>query len=224
MAKRFPGEDWNFERILPTRTYRSVETGLQKALPSAPWHVLRSTRRTRPDEHDGMAHAQMHCAWTDWGNLQGTVKFYCLTTGRVLKRREFTAMPMPDRIIKRVNTIGQREKQGRDFRFLDRRKEPYEWTDSVPEDDPEFQGLLEDEEEAIYPDVSAELPGVVLEEEERDCTPVTDEPEPDFRDLAGAALHNAGIDADQRIRAALAAGDAAPAGPALVEADEDEIV
>ncbi len=82
------------------------------------------------------------------GNLQGSVKFYCLTTGRVLKRQSFTPMPMPDRVIKRVNAIGEREGQGRTFCFLDRRKEPYEWTDSVPEDDPEFQGLLDDEEEA----------------------------------------------------------------------------
>ena len=70
---------------------------------------------------------------------------------------------MPDRVIKRVNTIGAREKQGRDFWFLNRRKEPFEWTDEVPEDDPEFQGLLE--EPAAYPDLSAaprrqrELPG-----------------------------------------------------------------
>jgi hypothetical protein len=46
------------------------------------------------------------------GNLQGSVKFYCLTTGRILKRRSFNAMLMPDRVIKRVNTIGSREKQG----------------------------------------------------------------------------------------------------------------
>ena len=43
------------------------------------------------------------------GNLQGTVKFYCLTTGQVLKRRSFTVIPMPDRIITRVNKIGKRE-------------------------------------------------------------------------------------------------------------------
>ena len=65
---------------------------------------------------------------------------------------------MPDRVIKRVNDIGLREKQGRTFRFLNRRGEPYEWTDSVPDDDPEFQGLLEDEEEAAYPNISAEPP------------------------------------------------------------------
>ena len=33
------------------------------------------------------------------GNLLGTVKFYCLATGRVLKRRSLTVIPMPDRII-----------------------------------------------------------------------------------------------------------------------------
>jgi hypothetical protein len=80
------------------------------------------------------------------GNLQGSVKFYCLTTGRILKRRSFTAMPMPDRVIKRVKTIGSREKQGCTLRFTDRSKEPYEWTDFIPEDDPKFQGLLEDDE------------------------------------------------------------------------------
>jgi hypothetical protein len=133
------------------------------------------------------------------GNLQGSVKFYCLTTGRVLNRCSFTPMPMPDRVIKRDDPIGVREGQNCTFRFLNRRKEPFEWTDSVPEDDPEFQGLLENEDEAPFPDVSAELPGVELESEEQDCTPITDKPEEDFRDLARAALHNTGIDPDQRI-------------------------
>ena len=97
------------------------------------------------------------------GNLQGSVKFYCITTGRILKRRSYTPMPMPDHVIQRVNAIGTQEKQGRTFRFLNRRGEPFEWTDEVPEDDPEFQGLLEETEDtAVYPDISAELPGVLL--------------------------------------------------------------
>ncbi len=69
-------------------------------------------------------------------------------------------MPMPDRIVRRINAIGLREKQGRAFQFLNRQQQPYEWTDLIPEDDPEFQGLLEEEEVAAYPDVSAEPPGV----------------------------------------------------------------
>ena len=98
----------------------------------------------------------------------------------------------------------------------------YQWTDSVPKDDPEFQGLLKNEDEAPFPDVSAELPGVVLESEERDFTPITDEPEEDFWDLARAALHNAGIDPDQRIRVALDAGTG-PNTPAVIEAEPDEV-
>jgi hypothetical protein len=47
------------------------------------------------------------------GNLQGSVKFYLLDTGHVLKRRSFTPLPMPDRIIAKANRIGARERQGR---------------------------------------------------------------------------------------------------------------
>ena len=51
-------------------------------------------------------------------NLQGSVKFYCTKTGRVLKRRSFTPMPMSSGVIRRINAIGAGEKQGRKFRFL----------------------------------------------------------------------------------------------------------
>ena len=80
------------------------------------------------------------------GNLQGSVKFFCLNTGRVLKRRAFTALPMPTRVIKCVDTIGAREAQGREFRFLNWNKDAFTWTDEVPADDPAFQGLLKEEE------------------------------------------------------------------------------
>ncbi len=92
------------------------------------------------------------------GNMKGSVKFYSLITGRVLKQCSFTPMAMQDRVIKQVNSIGLHKQQGREFRFLNRRQEPYEWTDKVPEDDSDFQCLLE--EPVPYPDLSAELPGV----------------------------------------------------------------
>ena len=47
------------------------------------------------------------------GNLQGSVKFYCLNTGRVLKRRAFTDIPMPTAVIAKVNNIGKKENQGK---------------------------------------------------------------------------------------------------------------
>ncbi len=135
------------------------------------------------------------------GNLQGSVKFYCINTGRVLKRRSFTPMPMPDRVIKQVNKIGEREGQGQTFCFLNQKKQAYEWTDEVPKDNNDFQGLLEDEVEAApYPDISAELQGVELDEEEREFQTILDETELDFRDMAAAALLNAGIDGDETAR------------------------
>jgi hypothetical protein len=163
------------------------------------------------------------------GNLQGSVKFYCINTGWVLKHCSFTPMPMPDRVIKQVNTIKEQEGQGQTFRFLNQRKEVYEWRDELPEDDNDFQGLLEDEEEAApYPDISAELPGVALKAEEREFQTILDKPEPDFRDMAAAALHNAGIDDNKTIQAgrvqALTAAQAVQRGGALVEANEDELV
>ena len=75
-------------------------------------------------------------------NLQGSVKFYCLNTGQVLKRRDFTDIPMPTAVISKVNKIGKRENQGIEFRFLKRNKEPFDWTYEVPDNYGEFQGLL----------------------------------------------------------------------------------
>ncbi len=87
---------------------------------------------------------------------------------------------MPDRVIKQVNTIREREGQGRTFCFLNQRKDAYKWTHKVPTGENVFQGLLEDKEEAVpYPDISAELSGVELEAEEREFQTILDEPEPD---------------------------------------------
>ena len=79
------------------------------------------------------------------------------------------------------------------FWFLNQQAEPYEWTDKVPEDDSELQGLLTKEDTTPNLDISAEPPGVELESEESDFQLITDDPEPNFCELAAAALDNAGI-------------------------------
>ena len=92
----------------------------------------------------------------------------------------------------------------------------------MPEDDPEFQGLLDETDDtAVYPDISAELPGVPLEEHEQDFQTIMDNPPPDFQDLAGDALYNAGIDANEALRRANLVNNTQPA---VIEADEDELV
>jgi hypothetical protein len=92
----------------------------------------------------------------------------------------------------------------------------------VPKDDPKFQGLLK--KEAPFPDISAEIPGVPLEEEEEEYQVVTDILKPGFEELAAAALNNARIDAEAPMRraamnaakAAAVAAAARPDGPCLV--------
>jgi hypothetical protein len=96
-------------------------------------------------------------------------------------------------------------------------------------DDPTLQGLLEEEgkQEAIYPNVTAELPGVPLEDDSKDNPAMVADKEPDFWGMAARALKNAGIDQDVRL---CAAQDSPVAhvvpmeGPALINADEDKVM
>jgi hypothetical protein len=179
----------------------------------------------KPDPSNSMVgHTHEGIALGPTGNLQGSVKFFCLNTGRVLKRQSFTALPMPTRVIKWVDTIGGQEAQGREFRFLYWNKDAFTWTDKVPADDPTFQGLLE-EEEAVYPNITAELPGMPQEEEVVEHRAVMDEDEPNFRVLVARALDSTNIDPAAHLQAARAA-EAQPVrpGPALIDADEDKII
>ena len=132
---------------------------------------------------------------------------------------------MPDRVIKQVNAIRANEKQGRAFRFLNQCKENFECTDKVPEDGLEFHGFLEDEA-ALYPDVPAELPGVILEDNIDNDQVVTDKPEPDLAERAAASLNNAGIDPQDRLKLIQEHHNVGhgPIGPTLVEYIQDKII
>jgi hypothetical protein len=67
-------------------------------------------------------------------------------------------MPMLTRVIKCIDTIGICKAQGQNIIFLNRNKDPFDWMDEVPADDPAFQGLLEEEEDAVvYPNITTEL-------------------------------------------------------------------
>ncbi len=66
-----------------------------------------------------------------------------------------------------------------------------------------------------------------LKAEERDFTPVSDEPEADFRELVAAALHNAEINMEEQLWAVREGASNVPVNvhqPAVVKANEDEIV
>ncbi len=64
---------------------------------------------------------------------------------------------------------------------------------------------------------------MVLEDNINDDQVVTDEPEPNFAELAAAALKNAGINPQDQLRATQQVEEAAP-GPAVIKADQNKIM
>ena len=98
------------------------------------------------------------------GNFNGTHKFFCLTTGRILKRRKWTELPMPTSVIKLLNKWGEktrREVYPHNVEFRNRNKLPYEWTAENDLDE-----ILNDETPPVHlPEVPAEFPGVDLEDD-----------------------------------------------------------
>lgn len=55
------------------------------------------------------------------GNLQGSYKFLNLRTGRIITRRNWTDLPMPQEVIDRVNALGRAEGQPELLTFFYRR-------------------------------------------------------------------------------------------------------
>jgi hypothetical protein len=79
----------------------------------------------------------------------------------------------------------------------------------------------------VYPDVTAEFPGVTLEDKMDNGAAVVEDDEPDFQDLAIIALDDAGIDLQEHLRAArTAVAEAVPetGRPAIIDAEEDKII
>ncbi len=87
------------------------------------------------------------------GNLQGTYKFFCLTTGRVTKRQQFAELPMPGSILRKVEEWDG----GRDVEhlvFSDRTGTPYPWREEVDMAGNTNKGKITDE---------TKFPGVLVE-------------------------------------------------------------
>ena len=90
------------------------------------------------------------------GNLQGGYKLYNLTTGKLITRRNWTALPMPMEVIAHVNRIGQAQGQPYIITFQ------YRHGHSVGDTDPAFSGVL------------PQLAGVVHDNDDDDIGPDDD--------------------------------------------------
>ena len=93
--------------------------------------------------------------------MQGSFFFLDLNSKAVIKHRKFVEFPMPDSVTRKLEAWGRKDKQDGRLRFCNRNNDPFEWLNEHEE------ALIMDNapepEEAMYPDVPAEVPGVVLE-------------------------------------------------------------
>jgi len=141
------------------------------------------------------------------GNEQGTYKVMNLGTGKKIKRRCWTKMPMPDSAIARVEALGVRAGRGT-FDFADRNGILFEWNEEVDD----RQADLIEEESVRYPSLVREFPGIALDRD-LPIPSIEDELEPQGRAEDAAALN-------ANIAPYVAAG---VDGPVIIDADDDKI-
>ena len=128
------------------------------------------------------------------GNWQGSTKCFDIETGKVVPRRVVKVVPYPDCVIKRVDDLGKTprgEKYSDCLEFLNRNKQPFDWENE------ELNKKLPEVEEPIYPDILAEVPGLVLKSDSDDNNDVVmTPPPPTIEEQAEIALDNMGMAAE----------------------------
>ena len=117
------------------------------------------------------------------GNIQGSYKFLCLSTGRKLTRRNFTVIPgVPQTIIDAVDRIAAKENRTTGLSFRNRINEVFTFSND------DLDEVLVEPEPAPFPDIPNELPGVTAA-----VTVLEPPPPPDNEEQADMAAANAGI-------------------------------
>ena len=91
------------------------------------------------------------------GNIQGTHNFFSLMTGLVIKQRNFTELPIPQSVINRVTHFAQNSGVPSDLVFLNRHHVPFDWPDN------DSGNSLDPTPIGVYPDIPAEMPGVMID-------------------------------------------------------------
>jgi hypothetical protein len=135
------------------------------------------------------------------GNFQGTLKFFDLDILTVIKRKKFTEFPMPDSVIKKLEHLGKQDKQSGALTFADRHNVPFAWDEEYEHRPLIADNAVKAKPAALpYPDLPAEMPGILYKSEMPETTllPNEDTPvEPDEKAAvaaeAAAVLNNANL-------------------------------
>lgn len=75
------------------------------------------------------------------GNLQGGHYFMSLATGWCMAHNHWTELPMPNKVIQRVNHLGRQQNMQHGLEFLNCLQEPFEGDDQHDKDQPDMHEL-----------------------------------------------------------------------------------
>ncbi len=100
-------------------------------------------------------------------------------------------MPITDSVIRRINSLGKKEQCKSGLSFKNRKGEEY-----VFDNEDEYDMTAEARTLAAFPDVAAEVPGILTKQEELMGVDevVQSEPEPTDEERAMLAVSNSGMD------------------------------
>jgi hypothetical protein len=132
------------------------------------------------------------------------------TASSISPRALSLKLPAPDSVIQCVNALAETSGVSTILVFADRTKTPSVWPDNEP-----ISSTLDSTPMAVYPNLPAEMPGVLLKRHipvPVDQSPFDEPHEPDWFDLAGEAAHNADLDTTELL----------PPPPDIIEIDDNE--
>ena len=145
------------------------------------------------------------------GNFQGTYNFLNLLTGLVIKRRAFDELSAPQSVINRVNSLAAKSGVSTDLIFANQKRVPFLWN-TLPADAPDTQHHAP----YPYPDIPAEIPGVIIQRDADEYIPSTNSDNitvTDWTDLADAASENADLDTTMGL----------PPPPEVIDIDDENV-
>ncbi len=94
-------------------------------------------------------------------NRLGSYKFIFLMTRSKIVRRNLTEMPVTESVIKQVTQTAVKDEFQKGLSFKNRHGEEYKFNN-----DEEYKMVIEPSKPAPFPDIAAEVPGVLTEQEE----------------------------------------------------------
>ena len=125
------------------------------------------------------------------GSMQGSYKFLSLATGKKITQRKFTEMPMTASVIRRINSLGKKERCKNGLSFKNRKGEEY-----IFDNEDEYEMIAKARTPSPFPDVAAEAPGILTKQKELTGVSkvIQSKPEPSDEEQAMRAAANSGID------------------------------